>query len=190
MVLLGTSGLVAAYVIVALLLLVLNLNARWPWQVKALAIVVVSALYVVTYFSLPPLLGWPTDQSLPKRFNLVAIYVQEPDKASGREGEILLWATDMTEGPRAAEPRSYRVPFSVELHEKVTEAGNKIRKGLPQLGELREEKLAAHSTPATATQGVQKQVGAPGRPADTTHGGQNSVAIDFYDLPDPLFPEK
>jgi len=189
-VLLGTSGLVAAYVVVALLLLALNLNARWSWQVKALAIAVVSALYIVTYYSLPPLLGWPTDQALPKRFNLIAVHVQEPDKASGSAGQIVLWVTDMAEGPRGGEPRAHRVEFTQSLHEKVEEAGNKIRKGLPQLGELREEKVAAHATPATATQGVQKQVGAPGRPSDTTSGGQNSVAIEFYDLPDPLFPEK
>ena len=76
MVLLGTSGLVAAYVVVALLLLVLNLNTRWSWVVKASAIAVVSALYVVTYYSIPPLLGWPTDQALPKRFLLLAVDVQ------------------------------------------------------------------------------------------------------------------
>lgn len=190
MVFLGTSGLVAAYVVVAMLLLVLNLNARWSWVVKALAIVAVSALYVVTYYSLPPLLGWPTSQQLPKRFNLLAVYVQEPEKTSGRTGEILLWAADMAAGPRGADPRAYRVPFTPALHQKVEEAGNKIRKGLPQLGELREEKIPEHATPATASQGAQKQASAPGKPADSAHGGQDSVVIEFYDLPDPLFPEK
>jgi hypothetical protein len=174
MVVLGTSGLVAAYVIVALLLLCLNLYTSWSWRIKAAAIVVVSAFYLVSYFSLPPLLGWPTAAALPERFNLVAIYVQEPDKVSGSEGEIFLWATDLAEGARGGEPRAYRVPFSGELHAKVVEAGNKIRKGLPQLGELREE----------------GQLGPHAKPTDETQGGQNSVAIDFFDLPDPLFPEK
>ena len=190
MVFLGISGLVAAYVIVALLLLALNLNSRWSWVIKALAIVLVSGLYLVTYYSFPPLLGWPTSQQLPKRFNLIAVYVQEPDKTSGRAGEILLWAADMAAGPRGAEPRAYRVPFTPELHQKVEEAGNKIRKGLPQLGELKEENVPEHATPATANQGAQIQAGAPGKPADTAHGGQDSVVIEFYDLPDPLFPEK
>ena len=173
MVLLGKSGLVAAYVIVALLLVSLNLYTRWSWRVKASLIVVVSAFYLVTYYSLPPLLGWPADAELPQRFNLVAIYVQEPDKSTGAEGEIFLWATDMAQGPRGAEPRAYRVPFSGELHAKVVEAGNKMRKGLPQLGEVSEE-----------------QVGPRARPTDAFRGGQNSVAIEFFDLPDPLFPEK
>lgn len=173
MVLLGTSGLVAAYVVVALLLLWLNLYTRWSWRIKAALIVVVSAFYFVAYFSMPPLLGWPTAAELPKRFNLVAIYVQEPDKTNGSEGQIFLWATDMANGPRRGEPRAYRVPFSGELHARVVEAGNKMRKGLPQLGEVREE-----------------QIGGDARPTDESQGGQKSVAIEFFDLPDPLFPEK
>ena len=173
MVLLGKSGLVAAYIIVALLLVSLNLYTRWSWRVKAALVVIVSSFYLVTYFSLPPLLGWPADETLPKRFNLVAVYVEEPDKSTGAEGEIFLWATDMAKGPRGAEPRAYRVPFSGELHQKVVEAGNKMRKGLPQLGELSEE-----------------PPGSPARPTDAFRGGQDSVAIEFFDLPDPLFPEK
>ncbi|MGR8921369.1 MAG: hypothetical protein ACU85V_17265 [Gammaproteobacteria bacterium] len=173
MVVLGTSGLVAAYVVVALLLVCLNLFTPWSWRVKGALVVLVSAFFVVTYFSYPPLLGWPTDATMPKRFNLVAIYVQEPDKSTGREGEIFLWATDMAAGPRGAEPRAYRVPFSTELHERVVEAGNKMRKGLPQLGEVSEQK-----------------VGPDMRPTDQDQGGQKSIAIEFFDLPDPLFPEK
>lgn len=173
MVLLGTTGLIAAYVLLALLLLCLNLYTRWSWPIKAAMIVVVSAFYLVTYFSLPPLLGWPTEAELPRRFNLVAIYVVEPDKSTGSKGEIFLWATDMAEGPRGAEPRAYRVPFTNELHSRVVEAGNKMRKGLPQLGEVSEEKT-----------------GPSARPTDQSQGGQKSIAIEFFDLPDPLFPEK
>lgn len=173
MVLLGTSGLVAAYVLVALLLLILNLYTRWAWQVKAALIAVVSAFFFVTYVSLPPLLGWPTAATLPARFNLVAIYVQEPDKTGGHPGEIFLWATDLAGGSTRVEPRAYRVPFSDELHARIVEAGNKMRKGMPQIGELREEPPV------------------PGaRPTDQSQGGQKSIAIEFFDLPDPLFPEK
>ena len=173
MFLLGQSGLVAAYVVIALLLAALLLYTPWSWKTKALMVVVVSAFYLVSYFSLPPLLGWPTSAELTKRFNLVAIYVVEPDKTTGAEGEIFLWATDMASGPRGAEPRAYRVPFSGDLHAKVVEAGNKMRKGLPQLGEISEEQVGPHA-----------------RSTDQSEGGQKSVSIDFFDLPDPLFPEK
>jgi hypothetical protein len=174
LVLLGKSGLIAAYVLLALLLLILNLYTRWSWMLKAGLIALVSAFYLVSYFSVPPLLGWPTDADLPKRFNLVAIFVKEPDKSSGDEGEIYLWASDLNHNPRDVEPRSYRVPFSGELHARVVEAGNKMRKGLPQLGEVKEE----------------QDLGTSARPTDQSEGGQKSIAIEFFDLPDPLFPEK
>lgn len=172
MILLSKTGLVAAFVLTALLLISANLYSRWSWRVKAALIVIVSAFYIVTYFSIPPLLGWPSESRLPDRFNLVAVYVQEPDKATGAQGEIFLWATDM-DNTGYQVPRAYTVPFTSELHARVVEAGNKMRKGLPQLGEAEYEEL-----------------GPSVRPSDESQAGQISVKVDFYDLPDPLFPEK
>ena len=186
----GTPGLIAAYVLVALLLLVFMLATRWSWWLKAGAIVLVSACYLLTYFSYPALLGWPTAENLPARFNLLAINIAEPAPDGDDDGRITLWAIDL-DAPQPAEPRAYRVPYTMSLKQKVSAAGEKVRKGLPQLGELRkEEKIAQHATPATATQGEQKKVGAPGEISDVTQGGQDSVAIEFYDLPVPEFPEK
>ena len=166
MVTLGTAGLVAAFVLVALLLLSLNLYTQWSWRIKATMIALVSVFYLVMYASLPPLMGWPTAADLPKRFNLVAVYVQEPDKATGSKGEIFLWATDLAHGPRGAEPRAYRVPFNGDLHARVVEAGNKMRKGLPQLGEVREE-----------------QVGPNARPTDESQGGRRVLQSNFSIFP-------
>lgn len=171
---LGTIGLTVAYVVVALLLLSVNLYSRWPWWVKLGTIAVTSLFYVVTYVSYPTLLGWPTDAQLPERFRLLAVHVQEPSKVTGAEGKIFLWATDMSQ-PSDAEPRAYRVPYTGPLHQRVVEAGNKLRKGLPQLGETEEEE--ARSIPPDAIE-------------DSTRYGQKSVRIEFFDLPDPLFPDK
>ncbi len=168
---LNAGGLVAAYIVLALLLLSVNLYSNWRWPVKIGLIVLVSAFYIVSYLSIPPLLGWPTDERLPRQFNLVAIYVQEPDKLNGTEGDIYIWVTDMRTPPSQARPRAYRLPFTPELHARVVQAGNKLRKNLPQLGEIEEE-------------------GPGATPLDTSQLGQESVNIQFYDLPDPLFPEK
>lgn len=170
---LSQAGLVAAFVLIALLLLGVNLYSNFSWRIKAILIGLVSTFYVVAYYSLPPLMGWPTDASLPKRFNLVATYVQEPDKTTGAAGQIFLWVNDLDKGPRTSEPRAYRIPFANDLHAKVVEAGTKVRKGLPQLGEL-----------------VDENQGPMGRPSDESSSGQESADIDFFDLPDPLFPEK
>lgn len=170
---LSQGGLVAAFVLTALLLLGVNLYSNFPWQLKTILAVVVSAFYIVVYYSLPPLMGWPTDDSLPKRFNLIATYVQEPDKKTGDSGHIFLWVSEFNNGSGKREPRAYRVPFKNDLHAKVVEAGTKVRKGLPQLGEVVDENL-----------------GTRGRPSDETSSGQESTDIDFLDLPDPMFPEK
>ena len=72
MIVLSQGGLVAAFVLTALLLLGVNLYSNFSWRIKITLIVVVSAFYVGFYYSLPPLMGWPTNDGLPKRFNLIA----------------------------------------------------------------------------------------------------------------------
>ncbi|HCU91057.1 MAG TPA: hypothetical protein DGR97_13990, partial [Gammaproteobacteria bacterium] len=59
------------------------------------------------------------------------------------------------------------------LHAKLVAAGTKVRKGIPQLGEVIDENL-----------------GTAGRPSAESNNGQESSGIDFFDLPDPLIPEK
>ena len=183
----SVSGLVIAYVVVALVLLIANLGARWSWRVKAGAIVTTSALYLVTYFSYPALLGWPTAEPLPARFKLLAAYVERATEADTEPREILLWAIDQS-AASTREPRAYRVPYSALLHEKVEEASERIRKGLPQIGEVRASKSNSLATAAGAASGSKKG-GTTGRATDT-EGGQVSSAIEFQDLPAPKFPDK
>ena len=173
MVMLGTTGLVTAYVTLALLLLFLCLYTAWSWITKSLLIGIVSMFYLVTYFSFPPLMGWPTAGSLPERFNVVALHVQEPNKKNGVEGKIFLLVTNLDIDPRISVPRAHEIPFTESLYAKVAEANNKLKKGLPQLGEI-----------------VEEEGGPTAVPEDGREGGQKSIAIEFFDLPDPLFPEK
>lgn len=170
---LGVMGLIAAYVLVALLLLSVNLYSNWSWRIKAALIIVVSLFYLVTYLSFPPLMGWPAKSDVPERFNLIAAQVREPDKLTGEQGRIYLWISEFTGDLNRREPRAYRLPFNAELHAKIVTATAKLKKGLPQLGEAE----PMDDVP-------------PVSPQDTKRGGQASVNIQFYDLPDPLFPDK
>ncbi len=170
---LGTIGLIAAYVVIALLLLGLNIHSRWHWTVKTGAIVISSIFYVVTYLSLPPLLGWPIDEQPPRHFQLIASRVEQPDKQRRTQGAVYLW---LTEGPGVVNPaigppRAYVLPYSSALHEIVLNANRKLHRGMPQIGEF-------HERP----DGNKAQV------RDTARQGQKVVPITFYDLPDPLFP--
>lgn len=169
---LGIGGLVTAYVIIALLLLSINLYSNWSWKVKAASIVVTSIFYIITFLSFPPLLGWPTTATLPERFQLIGSYVAQPNKLTGDKGSIYLWVTRFEDLSTQEKPRAYQLPYSNELHERIINAGSKLNKGIPQLGEIDKD--------ASKVLDVKK---AP-------VSGQKSVHIEFYDMPDPLFPDK
>ncbi len=169
----GLSGLIAAYVVIGLLLLSIHVYSNWHWQIKALATLIVSGFYVITYVSLPPLMGWPVASALPERFHLIAAHVREPDKTTGEPGELYLWVTEIAGLKQVGQPRAYKLAYSQALQTKIVSAMTKVRRGLPQLGEI-----AADEEPHA------------GAVVRRDRGGQNSVNIKFYDLPDPLFPEK
>lgn len=165
----GIIGLVAAYALILLLLANVVLFAGWSWKVKIASAAMVAALFYVTWQSIPPLTGWPTAQTPPRQFNLMGLHVEEPDKNTGAQGTIYLWVVDIAHEAGRRVPRAHALPFSPQLHAKVTEAGNKLRKNLPQLGEV------ASGTSLAAKTGMSPQ---------------HHVNLHFFDMPDPLFPEK
>lgn len=168
---LGITGIVASFVLLALLLLSINLYSKWSWPVKALTIILTSAFYIITYFSFPPLLGWPTTQLPPQQFRLIAAHVNQPNKETGEDGAVYLWLTEIKDMTSAGEPRSYKLEYSNELHEKIINVNAKLDKDIQQLGEFKE--------PDDAFNDVSEQ-----------KRGLRSIHIEFYDLPDPLFPDK
>ena len=170
---LGIAGLLAAYVLVALLLLSVNLYSDWSWQVKAGTIIATTLFYAVTYLSFPPLLGWPTGEAPPQRFRLVAADVLQPDKATGAAGKIFLWLKDLDDLSARARPRAYELPYSGALHERVTQAQVKLEKGMQQLGEIKPPEEGNRSRVDRLTRTVEQ-----------------AVNIEFFDLPDPLIPDK
>ena len=170
---LGQIGLTMAYVVLAALVLNLNLHSKWSWQIKAATVIAVTGFYLASYYSIAALLGWPTAAQLPQRFNLHAVKVREPDKTSGEDGEIYLWISRLGDEDEEAEPRAYRLPYSLPLHSQVGEAATKLRREMPQLGELVEEEERDSLNLS-----------------DPNRAGLESTDIRFYDLPAPIFPDK
>lgn len=168
---LGISGLIAAYILLAALLLSVNLYSKWSWQLKTITIIITSVFYIISYISFPPLLGWPTNQKLPAHFRLLATEVHQPDKLTGEEGSVFLWLKEVEDITALVLPRAYVLPYSSLLHEKIINVQSKIDRGIPQLGEYEEDSMRREVINSSET-------------------GQKSLDIQFYDLPDPLFPEK
>ena len=128
---LGISGLIGAYILIALVLASLHLYSRWHPVIKAGVTALVCLFMVVTYKSLPGLQGWPLNtEQLPSRLYLLALEVSEPDN-------IYLWARDMDEGATSkAVPRAYEFPYSTKLHEVALQSGRKLRRNIAQVVEI------------------------------------------------------
>ena len=127
---LGFIGVLSAYVIVAVLLLSLNVAPRWSWWVKATAIVVTSAFFIVSYYSIIGIMGWPVKDTMPERFQLHWAKIVEPDKLLNTPGAIFLWVEelDMLNIPTGV-PRAFRLPYTVPLDDGVNEALEMIASG-------------------------------------------------------------
>ena len=156
----------SAFGLLGLLLLNVLFFTRFAWWVKLAAIAMVALLCVATWRAIPNLLGWPTHSGFAPRFNLDGIHIVEPDKSGVNKGAIYLWVTGFATDTSNMVPRALVLPFSPELQLKVTAAGTKLRKNLPQLGEV----LSGSG------------------PGDSH--GRKGLDLEFFDMPDPLFPER
>ncbi len=168
-------ALVASYVILAVLLLAMLVYSRTHWIMKAAVIVLVSAFYPVSYYSLMALLGWPTAQRLPDRFRLVSAQVYEPDERSGRQGAIYLWVAPLSEDAGRVTPRAFEVSYSEGLHQKVENAKKGLYQGTAQMGEVKEEEST----------GV-----VPLKITDLARTAVVATDITFHALSDTVLPEK
>jgi hypothetical protein len=169
----GINTLSVAYVLLTALLLVLLFDARWGWRRKAALIVIASLFYFVPYLSWPRLLGWPTVDDLPDRFNVLAMYVQPPSNVTGSKGVIYLWVAERLEGGGEGVPRAFKFGYSVKRHDQMIQVGEKMEKGIAQAGRKKED--------------VQ---GPPGRFNLLRRFGQKSADLEFYDAPAPQLPDK
>tara|TARA_B100000900_G_C20479162_1_gene674712 strand:- start:465 stop:896 length:432 start_codon:yes stop_codon:yes gene_type:complete len=143
-------------------------------MIKSTMIVLTTFFYIITYNSYKNLIGWPTNDSLPDRFRLVAAQIYEPNALINSEGSIFLWVTNMDDLAGLSTPRSYSLEYNKEVHERVSKALVNIKNGIPQMGEnLDENKKNVISS-------VLKK-----EKATTV-----SSKLNFFDMPNQLLPEK
>lgn len=124
------AALLAAYVAIAVLLLSLNLVSRWRLWVKASTIVLCGVFFVVSYLGINSLLGWPSTERVPDRFNLIATRIVEPNRQMGEAGSIFFWLERIDDdNVPSGKPLSYRVPYSDELARASDRAQSLIDQG-------------------------------------------------------------
>lgn len=162
---LGLTGLVFAYGALAALLLSLYIYSNWRWWIKAAATLGLLLLYIGSYLSIPPSLGWPTDYDLPKKFRLLAFSVEE------NEG-VYIWVNDLSKGVQIKTPRAYTLPYDKQLHEDIEIAGAKLRSGIGIIGKI--TTLETSHLPKSA---------------DKKPGSKAAQLVTFLDAPGALIPQ-
>jgi hypothetical protein len=188
-----------AYALLGVLLLLVSVFARVPWPVKAGAIVLTSAFYVVSFFATRGLLGWSSIDPLPPKFKLLGARIVEPHSLEGDPGAIHLWveALDDDNFPSGV-PRAYRLPYNARLAEKTEAAIKASAESKPQGGRTADfgngeggvsEATAREITPSTITTtgGGDPSSGGPLDPA-FAHGANQSIV--FSPLAPPRMPAK
>ncbi len=131
----ATIGIVIAYVLIAVLLLSMSLASRWMWWIKAGTIVVTTGFFLQSFVSIIGVIGWPSRSGLPPSFQLHWATIVEPNQFMGVEGAIYLWVEELdSNNVPMGVPRSFELPYSDELAEKVDQATMNIQEGIEQAG--------------------------------------------------------
>jgi hypothetical protein len=124
-----------SYALIGALLLIVLVYARLPWPAKAVAVVVTSVFYVVSFVGTRGLLGWASTERLPAHFKLLQARIVDPHTVDGDPGSVYLWVEALDDDNRpSGVPRAYRLPYSDALAEKTHTAENQIAAGHPQGG--------------------------------------------------------
>ena len=127
--------LAVAYAVIGALLLVVLVYGRLHWSLKAVAVVVTSAFYLVSFDSMRGLLGWASTETLPKSFKLLQARIVEPHAVEGDSGSVYLWIEELDDDNHpSGVPRAFRLPFTDQLADKTHTAMNEIKAGHPQGG--------------------------------------------------------
>ena len=186
------AGVIASYLVIAVLLLSLNLTSRWHWTVKAAAIATTTGFFAVSYVSIGGLIGWPSEARMPGHFQLHWATVVEPDKLNGLPGSIYLWVEALDEANMpAGTPRAFRLPYSRELADRIARAKERIEQGKEQAGTARDLDLPdSEPDEDRRLAGAPPREGEPASTGDPTAFIQHMPSIEFDDMPPPALPPK
>ena len=123
--------LTLTYAFCLFVLLLLVVRSRLSLAVRLSVVLAAGGFYLLHYFSLNELQGWPSNSSLPENFTLHAWRFQEPNPVENQSGHIHLWI----QAQNWAAPRAYALPYSSELHDRLEAAQVRRNQGYLQKGQ-------------------------------------------------------
>jgi len=184
-------GIPIFFVILASVMLWLIILGKGKWYFKALLVPVVLYYCIIVYLSLGSLSGWSAKESLPEKFRIHWVVIEEPEKIGTDTGSIHLWlsATEETENKpinkflypftsqrKTGEPRAYRMAYSQKMHESMEKTMEQLKQGKVVMGE---------SKKSEKNKNQEKQDKGAGQPSFS-----QEQEFMFYELPPAKLPEK
>jgi hypothetical protein len=166
----------------------MTILGKGGWFLKITMITICTYFSLAFYMNLAAMSGWPSDASLPKRFQFHGALVREPSRDQ-KDGVIIMWVTevDQTNTPMqrkktffnpftetTSEPRSIRKNYDRQMHEAMEDGNKRLREG------------------QTVIMGVDGQNDLDETRKGGKKGGSLSqdTRIVVYDLPPLLLPPK
>ena len=102
-----------AYVFLLFLVLLAILKSELGPGLKLVLATLCLGFYLWHYDALQQFLGWPAQEGLPQRFEVISSFSVEPDLKRDRPGGIYLWVRDLDSDQTV--PRSYYLPYHKPL---------------------------------------------------------------------------
>jgi len=133
-------GIALAFLIMTALSLWILIGAKGHWVFKMGFIAITLLFSIGMWNSFNDLLGWPTTEKVPDKFEILWVVVEEPNKRTNDDGAIYIWiknlepkddsfslsfnSKDVSKGSRL-----YKLPYNRAMHEQVPGILGKIKRG-------------------------------------------------------------
>lgn len=163
-----TLAVVLSFVVLAALAVLALIWSHWPRWLKGLLVAFVSVFYFWADDAVHQMWGWPSADTLPERFVLLAAVIEEPSNKTS--GALFVWVQALDNGKPVRAPRAYQLPYAKDLHALLNEGIKKARQGVTQMGT---------AEPKAGKRGL-----------NWLRPGSDEQVIKIRDLPAPQLPEK
>ena len=129
------TGLVIAFILLATVTAWNTVRTKGWLGLKFVSIGILIWYGFVVYFTIPQIMGWPTEKDLPADSKIVSVRIVEPNDTD--DGTMFFWISQNPDHKRDAlnllrpdkfliytggiQPRAYQIPYDRELHKKLLE---------------------------------------------------------------------
>jgi len=129
------TGLVVAFILLATVTGWNTVRTKGWLGLKFVSIGILIWYGFVVYFTIPQIMGWPTEKDLPANSKIVSVRIVEP--SNDDKGAMYFWLSQNPDHKRDAmnllrpdkfliytggiQPRAYKIPYDRELHKKLLE---------------------------------------------------------------------